>query len=312
MRRLVEDEVRTRAAKMDQRRPVDYEGPHPWFRSRTLDREPVELTSREGTSHIAQAKARLERPHSREDSVDVVLASNMISVGVDIDRLGLMVVAGQPKTTSELIQATSRVGRDATRPGLVVTCYNLHKPRDRSFYEHFDGYHQSFYRHVEATSLTPFSVPALERGLAGVLVSLVRHLTPELTASRALRELAQHRRDAERAVELIAKRAASLHKDQSDYERTHDDLVRKGKSLLDSWEQVVHKATEGAGERRYSPFDPGPKLKALLYSALDDDDDDARDDDEKRFAAATSMRDVEPSVHLWVSPRRLSAKVADG
>ena len=81
-------------------------------------------------------------------------------------RLGLMVVAGQPKTTSEYIQASSRVGRQAHWPGLVVTVLNLHKPRDRSHYEHFTAYHESFYRYVESQSLTPFSGPAIDRGFA--------------------------------------------------------------------------------------------------------------------------------------------------
>jgi hypothetical protein len=101
-----------------------------------------------------------------------------------------MVVFGQPKTSAEYIQATSRVGRDHERPGLVVTILNIHKPRDRSHYERFAAYHQSFYRAVEATSVTPFSPRALDRGLAGTLVALARHghapMTPPLGASAIL------------------------------------------------------------------------------------------------------------------------------
>src|SRR5258707_13131464 len=98
----------------------------------------------------------------------------MISVGLDITRLGLMVVLGQPKASAEYIQATSRVGRDTERPGLVVTLLNVHKPRDRSHYERFAMYHHSFYRAVEATSVTPFSPRALDRALPSVLLALAR------------------------------------------------------------------------------------------------------------------------------------------
>ncbi|MCA9610381.1 MAG: DISARM system helicase DrmA, partial [Myxococcales bacterium] len=135
MRRLVEDEVRNRVARFDDgKRPQNYVGPHPWAADRRL-KMPAELTSRESTERVKDTKKRLEarRAAEKPEPLDVVLASNMISVGLDVDRLGLMVVTGQPKTTSEYIQATSRVGR--AYPGLVVTCLNVFRPRDRSHYE---------------------------------------------------------------------------------------------------------------------------------------------------------------------------------
>ena len=99
----------------------------------------------------------------------------MISVGVDVPRLGLMVCAGQPKTTAEYIQATSRVGRDTAGPGLVITLYNWARPRDLSHYETFQHYHQTYYAQVEALSVTPFARRALDRGLTALLVSEARH-----------------------------------------------------------------------------------------------------------------------------------------
>ena len=138
--------------------------------------ELVELTGRRTADEIPRILKQLEvpwtTPAKKHTPVDVLLATNMISVGVDVPRLGLMVVTGQPKMTSEYIQATSRVGR--RHPGLVVTIYNHAKTRDRSHYEQFIPYHQAAYRFVEPTSVTPFSPPARERGLRGLLVALTR------------------------------------------------------------------------------------------------------------------------------------------
>ena len=164
--RLVDDDVRARLRVLRKR------GFGP---ARTIY-EQHELTSRARSFQITDTLKRLDLSFFERTSgrypIDVLLASNMLSVGVDIDRLGLMVVSAQPKTTAEYIQATSRVGR--VYPGLVVEVYNWVRPRDTSHYERFVHYHDTFYRHVEASSVTPFSARARDRALPGVLVSYVR------------------------------------------------------------------------------------------------------------------------------------------
>jgi hypothetical protein len=107
--------------------------------------------------------------------VDVVLATSMLQVGVDVSRFGLMVVTGQPKNTAEYIQASSRVGRSAEKPGLVVTLYNWSRPRDLAHYENFEHYHATYYRQVEALSVTPYTRRALDRGTAATFVAAVRN-----------------------------------------------------------------------------------------------------------------------------------------
>lgn len=169
MRRLVEDDVTNRLRRTDRRGLA---------RRRNLVVR--ELTSRVGSSDIPVmlellgARHDPNRDKNASRPIDVLLATNMISVGVDVPRLGLMTVIGQPKATAEYIQATSRVGRSNDGPGLVLTVYNWARPRDLSHYESFEQYHATFYRYVEALSVTPFAARALDRGLSAVLVSLAR------------------------------------------------------------------------------------------------------------------------------------------
>ncbi|MCX4797291.1 helicase-related protein [Streptomyces sp. NBC_01242] len=143
----------------------------------------TELSSRANASDISRRLKDIERRLPSPEALDVLLATNMISVGVDVDRLGLMAVMGQPQTTAEYIQATSRVGRQ--HPGLVAVMLNSTRSRDRSHYEDFQGFHSALYREVESTSVTPFSARARDRGLHAVVVALARLMLPAARANES-------------------------------------------------------------------------------------------------------------------------------
>ena len=185
----------------------------------------TELTSRVTSSEINDILDDLKIPFNRAGSCDILLSSNMISVGVDIPRLGLMLVNGQPKGIAEYIQATSRVGRGNV-PGLVITLYNNAKSRDRSHYETFRTWHSSLYRDVEATSVTPFSSRARDRALHAVLVALVRHLIPSLTTTPVIPEALKD--DVKRLAKMISKRANDVDAEESTAVAAElDDLVTR-------------------------------------------------------------------------------------
>lgn len=160
--RLLDDDVRKRIQTLKKR--------YGYPKERYIDKN-AELTSRIPSYEIPRMLELLEKTTGNNE-LDVALATNMISVGMDVDRLGLMVVHGQPKQTSEYIQASSRVGR--SKPGLVVTVYNPYRPRDLSHYENFKGYHSRLYNFVEGTTATPFSARARDRALHAAVVAMLR------------------------------------------------------------------------------------------------------------------------------------------
>jgi hypothetical protein len=139
-----------------------------------------ELTSRISSSEIPVILKKLETSYDsgRNQALDICLATNMVATGVDISRLGFMFIHGQPKTTAEYIQASSRVGREVpSGPGLIFTLYSSSKPRDKSHYEQFQGYHSRIYSNVEPTSVTPFSINARQKGLHAIFIALMRHFS---------------------------------------------------------------------------------------------------------------------------------------
>ena len=229
MRRMAEDELR---AKLRRTRFVAGLA----NRSRLVIRE---LTSRVSSGEIKSILHRLFVTHDPtlgqhdERPVDLLLATNMISVGVDVPRLGSMIVVGQPKATAEYIQATSRVGRDPKGPGLVITLYNWARPRDLSHYETFDHYHATFYRHVEPLSVTPFSERALDKGLTGVLVSAVRHGDPDWNPNPSARSLARPDPRIAAHVNAFAERAQSVTGDVSASALVTDMANER----LDAWDR---------------------------------------------------------------------------
>lgn len=235
----------------------------------------IELTSRIGSSDIPEYLEQLSKPYTGEKGVypvDVCLASNMISVGVDIPRLGLMTVIGQPKTTSEYIQATSRVGRSRTGPGLIFMVYNCSKPRDRSHFEQFQGYHSKIYSRVEPTSVTPFSSPARERALHSVMVGLIRFYAEN---SRQLPRPFPDKDIVERVRNIILDRVSLI--DEGEYEATLSQLEAK----LRHWKDEL-------------PFIYGdfgtPAQMPLMYPAGSMPTEDIR---LRAWSTPTSMRNVD-------------------
>ena len=255
---------------------------------RTVRAEKVlELTSRRGPEELPNDLRELRRNADDSDhAIDVVLSSNMLSVGIDIPRLALMLVIGQPKTTSEYIQATSRVGRGRVR-GIVTTLFRSNRARDRSHFETFRGYHEALYRSVEPTSVTPWSLASRERSLAGALVTLVRHLVPSLAENNSaahfdLRDPAQSA-----SIEILVEHFIDAVRRADRLEA--EDTRERVRLLLNDWDRRARNAREAG--------------KTLLYDRTSNDDAALL----KRFGqpgegwlVSDSMRSVEPNVAVEV------------
>ncbi|HXG60171.1 MAG TPA: DISARM system helicase DrmA [Planctomycetota bacterium] len=298
-RRVIEEQIQNTIQTYGLRRRLG--GDPGLFSDRRNLSEVLELTSRVPTHKVAEARRRLECAHREDGSVDCVLATNMISVGVDIPRLGVMVVHGQPKTCTEYIQATSRVGRDDSKPGLVVTILIPHKPRDRSHYERFRHYHETFYRSVEPGSVTPFSARALDRGLAGAMVALARHGVVELTPPDGAGKISEVRAAVERRLlEVFQERLRRQSLEEEEREERLQSVQSRIVDLLDSWITVSEDFRKSGVGIQYQQWE-GKLAKALLRDPLEKD---FESEHHRKFRVPRSLREVEPEVDLVLKDLR--------
>lgn len=276
---LMEDDVRDSIKAIRKRREEAPRVPNP----------PTELTSRVASEEIPRILENLKvgiRDEHRP--IDTVLATNMISVGMDVPRLGLMVVNGQPKTIAEYIQATSRVGR--RDPGLIMTLFNARKTRDRSRYESFTSWHRTLYREVEASSVTPFAPRARDRALRSALIGLCRHLIDEMEKDPTLD--AERRQKAEILASRIVQRARQIGTEAA------DEVEGELQQILDSWER------RGKLDRYWATV-PSNADGALLVGA--EDRAAAGHSGNGHWTtglwpALNSMREVEPGVEFRLDP----------
>jgi len=299
MKRLAEDDVQTRSFRVSMSL-VD----RPGLSQRRVD-DVRELTSRvsshdipryldqleipfNGTFYSATGKWIENRAPGDPRPIDVVLATNMLSVGVDVNRLGVMVVNGQPKGTAEYIQATSRVGR--TPPGLVATVLTWARPRDLSHYETFEHYHATFYQHVEAQSVTPFSPRALDRGLTGAMLSIMRNAYDPFAPNTGAGAMnSPSRPEMLTTIAVVAERTWEVTEDSAKKSLTEQEL----KQRADDWAKEA-----GVGGRTlvYQKYGAGPTAYPLLEAPGVKPWTD--------WTVPMSMREVEPGVRLVMEDTR--------
>ena len=290
------DDIPLRMKAIAERRGVDVRrGP-----SETL---PSELTSRKNSGEIASTRHNMGIKYPDPKTPNIVLATNMISVGLDIDRLGLMVVAGQPQNASEYIQATSRVGRK--HPGLVFVAFNSYRTRDVSHFENFEFFHRTLYSSVEATTATPYSPRARDRGAHGVLVSAARLLFPELREfDSAGSILEQEQKIQTDIVDPLVKRAREITGEKSAEATALENRLRK---LVDEWVDFAKRNEQLALSSEYGKMrDPKTRTRSaddasLMVQAGTFDGPD-RFSELPPWETLTSLRDVDSETHLVLRP----------
>lgn len=242
-----------------------------------------ELTSRNSAQEIKLVLERLASKYTSDDCYDYIMASNMLSVGIDIERLGVMCVYGQPKSNSEYIQATSRVGR--TNPGLVISLYNSMRSRDKSYYEQFCYYHSTLYKYVEATSVTSYSPRAVEKALHCAMMAIIRHTVPKYNLNKNACRYVRDDKEVEQVKLAILKRVEEIEPQIRDYAEEWLDYY------LDCWAELAEILPNKLVFSDYHNED------AALYRSADNQNGSDIP------SILNSVRNVEPSANVYFTKR---------
>ena len=279
------------------------------FTTRRLIVRADELTSRVSTTELNETLDKLEKIEYSKENMEakqyassVLLATNMISVGIDVARLNVMLMVGQPKLTSEYIQASSRVGRSF--PGLCFIQYDATKSRDRSHYERFRSYHESFYRFVEPTGATPFSKPARERALHAVLTAMIRQKEEWKDDKDAQKfDMGDLEKSISEIQEFVLNRIKSINaRSENQLKDDIEDVRSEMQEFFEKWQELVEECNQDGDKipiyfgRRFMVSPPNSEERRLLRQYNSAGRDAAVD-------TLTSMRNVDApvtgSVVIW-------------
>lgn len=257
-----------------------------------------ELTGRLSGEEVKTNLAEIEQKWTLLETIDdsselklkkisnpeFIIATNMISVGIDVSRFNTIVINSMPRNIAEYIQASSRVARD--EDGVVFTVHHPFRSRDISHYQKFKEFHEKFYSYVEPISVTPFASKALDRYLAMYAIVIIRHNEElglmnnnsangidndkiAIIKELIMAEIREVHKNADNLDEHLLTRKAGVESTINGIvsQEEIDDIVFKLNELLENWIGLIDGKPQPV-DLNYRIHDH--RLRSLFISAVDD------------------------------------------